>query len=190
MYSFLHGQITWSTTKCENMFSCETYKCKNDKKCIQIYNSSCESLLPWCSDSELSMLSARKFKSVSRKHLINVCHVMGILPLPCSHCSRISTVISTGSWCFFSMMRTLLPSLSFRSCVPKRWQSVAIFSAMSMKLSFTGKRRRTSRAGWSSADLQEKTYPEGDELWIVLSGKHHTLVQLWFTVRWMQLIWN
>ena len=55
---------------------------KDVKWCVYKIHSSSEGAL--CSDNELAMLSARTFKSVSRKHLTNVCHVTGFLPLPFS----------------------------------------------------------------------------------------------------------
>ena len=84
---------------------------------VYITYNSCECV---CFDNELSMSSARTIIFMFLKHVINVCHVTGIIPLPCSHCPKISAVIQTGSpRLAISMFLTLHPLMSFRSSVPK-----------------------------------------------------------------------
>ena len=115
-----------------------------------------ESLLPWCSDNDFFMLSTKVFKSVSRKHSTNVCHVTGSLPFPFSHCLRISTVMSTGSPRLdTSIFLTLFPFSSFRSKVPNLLYSAPISAAMSICPFATGKCRRVPRVGGPSVNLQE-----------------------------------
>ena len=84
---------------------------------VYITYNSCECVY---FDNVLFIPSARTIIFMSLKHLINVCHVTGVIPLPCSHCSKISAVIPTGSPRLdISMLFTLLPSISLRSSVPK-----------------------------------------------------------------------
>ena len=77
------------------------------------------------------ILLARTGSSLSRKTSTRVAQVIGCLPLPFSHSSRISRLISEGSErCLLSMLLTFRPYLSSMRWMPKYLQRSPISFAM------------------------------------------------------------